>query len=77
MAKENSIQFEAGIPLVAKAKYKRTGPSTKKIFRYSCAINFASLVAAQEFREIVEKAVSEKNGEIHASNIETDEITKN
>ena len=76
MAKENSFKLKAKIPGFVEAEYKQTVSSTNKIFRYTCAVDFASRDAAKEFRDLVEKSVSEKTGEIHTTNIETIEITK-
>ena len=76
MAKENKVEVEAGIPGLAKAKISRAETLKETKYCYSCEINFASLEATMEFRDVVEKTASEKGAIIAQSHIDTVEITK-
>lgn len=75
MVKQRTYEVEAGIPGIGKAKIVQTEQLTKTTFRYSCAVNFDSMTAAQEFRGFVERAVAGAEGEMSESHIDTIEKT--
>ena len=75
MAKKRTYEVEAGLPGLGKAKISQTEQLTKTTFRYSCAVHFDSMNAAQEFRGMVEGAIASAEGEMSESHIDTIEKT--
>ena len=75
MVKKRTYEVEAGIPGIGKARVSQTEQLTKATFRYSCAVNFDSMNAAQEFRGMVEGAIAGAEGEMSESHIDTIEKT--
>ena len=74
MKKETKQEIEIGIPGIGKAKYSQTNSTTKTKFSYSCDVIFDSHDAAMEFRNLVEKAATDVQGEMNKSHFDTIEI---
>lgn len=70
MAQKTTVEFEGGVPGLAKAKVSRTSSSTKTTFCYSCKGHFYSQDDARKFREMVEKAIAECRGEMAESHLD-------